>query len=320
MSALEQLPHREEAVSAPAKPLARRFANLPISARIAALTAAGLISLIVSSIFLTQALYRSADRTAETKAFFDVASTAAAAHVTFGELRYWLTDLSVSLLMNSQRNAEQARERLLAHLDRLSKLSPDAVREIRVEIDAYVKTALEAADSYTQDNRIIGNTLLAEARTHSANVDAALNKLVERASAEAEAARNEVVTETQKTATTAAVLVAVVVLIGSLLTILVLRSIVGPLRRLNRVIGNLTEGRYDVEIQAEGGDELGAMARTLRLFRASAIEKQRLEDEAERQRRTIAAALEAISDGFVLFEFGGQGPSCQQQILRDLSR
>ncbi|MER8424979.1 MULTISPECIES: response regulator [unclassified Mesorhizobium] len=302
MSALEQSPHRVETVSAPARPFARPFAHLPISARIAALTAAGLISLIVSSIFLTQALYRSADRTAETKAFFDAASTAAAAHATFGELRYWLTDLSVSLLMNSQRNAEQARERLLAHLDRLSKSSPDAVREIRVEMDAYVKTALEAADSYTQDNRIIGNTLLAEARTHSANVDAALNKLVDRASAEAEAARNEVVTETQKTATTAAVLVAIVVMIGSLLTILVLRSIVGPLRRLNRVIGNLTEGRYDVEIQAEGGDELGAMARTLRLFRASAIAKQRLEDEAERQRRTIGAALEAISDGFVLFD------------------
>ncbi|MCP9231770.1 response regulator [Mesorhizobium sp. LMG 17147] len=302
MSALEQSSHQVEAVSAPARPLARSFANLPISARIAALTAAGLISLIVSSIFLTQALYRSADRTAETKAFFDVASTAATAHVTFGELRYWLTDLSVSLLMNSQRNAEQARERLLAHLDRLSKSSPEAVREIRVEIDAYVKTALQAADNYTQDNRIIGNTLLAEARTHSANVDAALNKLVERASAEAEAARNEVVAETQKTATTAAVLVAIVVMIGSLLTILVLRSIIGPLRRLNRVIGNLTEGRYDVEIQAEGGDELGAMARTLRLFRASAIEKQRLEDEAERQRRTIAAALEAISDGFILFD------------------
>ncbi|TIM64799.1 MAG: hybrid sensor histidine kinase/response regulator, partial [Mesorhizobium sp.] len=127
------------------------------------------ISLIVSSILLTQALYRSADRTADTKALFDLAATAAAAHVTFGELRYWLTDLSVSLLMNSQRNAEQARERLLDQLDGLSKLSPHAVREIRVEIDDYVKRALEAADSYTQDNRIIGNALLAEARTHSTN-------------------------------------------------------------------------------------------------------------------------------------------------------
>ncbi|TIQ40270.1 MAG: response regulator, partial [Mesorhizobium sp.] len=128
------------------------------------------------------------------------------------------------------------------------------------------------------------------------------NKLVEQVSAEAEAARNEAVRLAQKTATTAAILVVIVLLIGSLLTILVLRSIVGPLRRLNRVIGELTQGRYDIEIPIEGGDELGAMSRTLRLFRAGAIEKKRLEDEAEQQRRTIAAALEAISDGFVLFD------------------
>jgi signal transduction histidine kinase/CheY-like chemotaxis protein len=302
MSALEQSPHRVEAATAPAKSLARRLADLPIAARVAALTAGGLVSLIVSSILLTQALYRSADRTAETKALFDQAATAAAAHVTFGELRYWLTDLSVSLLMNSQRNAEQARERLREHLDRLSKSSPDAVKAIRMETDAYVKTALEAVDAYTQDNRIVGNALLAEARTHSTNVDATLNRLVEQVSTEAEAGRNEAVRQTQKTATEAAVLVAIVVLIGSLLTVLVLHSIVGPLRRLNRVVGDFTEGRYDVEIPEEGGDELGAMARTLRLFRASALAKQRLEDEAERQRRTIAAALEAISDGFVLFD------------------
>jgi signal transduction histidine kinase/CheY-like chemotaxis protein/HAMP domain-containing protein len=302
MSALEHSPHEVEAIPAPAKSLGRRLAGLPIAVRVAALTAAGLISLIVSSFLLTQALYRSADRTADTKALFDLAATAAATHVTFGELRYWLTDLSVSLLMNSQRNAEQARERLLDQLDRLAKSSPDAVREIRSEIGAYVKTALEAADSYTQDNRIIGNALLAEARTHSTNVDAALNKLVEQVSAEAEAARNDAVRQAQKTATAAAILVAIVLLIGSVLTFLVLRSIVGPLRRLNRAIGELTEGRYDVEIPMEGGDELGAMARTLRLFRAGAIEKKQLEDEAERQRRTIAAALEAISDGFVLFD------------------
>ena len=144
--------------------------------------------------------------------------------------------------------------------------------------------------------------LLAEARTHSTNVDAALNKLVADASAKAESARDEAVRQTQETAKASAILVAVVVLIGTILTILVLRSIIGPLRRLNRVIGELTEGRYDVEIPAESGDELGAMARTLRLFRASAIEKQRLEEEAERQRRTLATAFETISDGFVLFD------------------
>jgi signal transduction histidine kinase/CheY-like chemotaxis protein/HAMP domain-containing protein len=300
MTAVEQAPHR--IAPAPAKSVASRFASLPISARIVARTAAGLISLILSSIFLTQALYRSADRTAETKALFDLAGTAAAAHATFGDLRYWLTDLSVSLLMNSERNANVARDRLIAHMDQLAKSSPEAVKEIRSEVDAYVKTALEAADSYTQDNRIIGNALLAEARTHSANVDAALNKLVADASAKAEAARDEAVRQTQETARASAILVGVVVLIGALLTILVLRSIIGPLRRLNRVVGELTAGRYDVEIPVESGDELGAMARTLRLFRASAIEKRRLEEEAERQRRTVATAFETISDGFVLYD------------------
>lgn len=286
----------------PSKKPASRLANLPISARIAALTAAGLISLILSSVFLTQALYRSAERMAETRELFDRAASATAAHVAFGDLRYWLTDLSVSLLMNSQRNAGQARERLQVQLERLAKHAPAAVEEIRTEVDAYVETALQAADSYTQDNRIVGNAFLARARTHSGNVDANLNRLVEQVKADAEAARTEVVAQTEKTATAAAILVGVLVLVGSFLTFLVLRSIVVPLRRLNRVIGDLTEGRYDVEIPEGRGDELGAMARTLSLFRQSAIEKQRLEDEAERQRRTIAAALEAISDGFVLYD------------------
>ncbi|WP_157015551.1 response regulator [Mesorhizobium xinjiangense] len=302
MSTFDRQQRLLETVSAPTRGIVDRLANLPIAARVAALTAAGLISLVLSSVFLTQALYRSAERMDETRELFDRAASATVAHVAFGDLRYWLTDLSVSLLMNSQRNAEQARERLEVQLEHLAKHSPEAVEEIRTEIDAYVEMALQATDSYTQDNRIVGNALLARARTHSANVDADLNRLVEQVNTEAEAARNEVVAETQKTATASAVLVAGVVLIGSLLTILVLRSIVGPLRRVNRVIGELTEGRYDVEIPQEGGDEFGAMARTLSLFKQSMLERKRLEDEAERQRRTIAAALEAISDGFVLYD------------------
>ncbi|MBP2233975.1 signal transduction histidine kinase/DNA-binding response OmpR family regulator/HAMP domain-containing protein/ElaB/YqjD/DUF883 family membrane-anchored ribosome-binding protein [Sinorhizobium kostiense] len=293
---------RSSGAAPPDKGPASRLANLPISARVAALTAAGLISLVLSSVFLTQALYRSAERMAETRELFDRAASATAAHVAFGDLRYWLTDLSVSLLMNSQRNADQARERLQVQLERLAKHAPAAVEEIRTEVDAYVETALQAADSYTQDNRIVGNAFLARARTHSSSVDENLNKLVEQVKADADAARAEVVAQTEKTATAAAILVGVLVLVGSFLTFLVLRSIVVPLRRLNRVIGDLTEGRYDVEIPEGRGDELGAMARTLSLFRQSAIEKQRLEGEAERQRRTIAAALEAISDGFVLYD------------------
>ena len=302
MNAAEPGRSPNETAPAPTKGFAPRPFGLPLSVRIATLTAAGLVSLVLTSVFLTQALDRSAARMAETKELFDRAASADAAHLAFADLRYWMTDLSVSLLMESQRNAEQARKRLRIQLAQLGRQSPEAVDGIGKEVDAYVETALQAVDNYTNDHRIIGNTFLAEARTHSAKVNADLNKLVDQARTEAEAARNEVVTRTRKTARTAAIVVGVVVLIGSLLTVLVLRSIVGPLRRLNRAVGEMADGHYDVEIPREGGDEFGAMAKTLSLFQESVIERQKLEEEAERQRRTIAAALEAISDGFVLYD------------------
>ena len=76
-----------------------RLASLPLWARLVILTAAGLISLIGSSLYLSSALHQTADRTTKMKELFDVARAAGEAHVTFGELRYWLTDLSVSQLV-----------------------------------------------------------------------------------------------------------------------------------------------------------------------------------------------------------------------------
>ena len=54
MTALEQAPPRTASMARPLKSLTRRLANLPISARVGALTAAGLISLIFSAVFLRE--------------------------------------------------------------------------------------------------------------------------------------------------------------------------------------------------------------------------------------------------------------------------
>ncbi|MDH3771585.1 MAG: hybrid sensor histidine kinase/response regulator, partial [Nitrospirota bacterium] len=114
-----------------------------------ALTGAGLISLIGSSLFFSSALHQTADRTTKMKELFDVVGTAEEAHLTFGELRYWLTDLSVSLLVTSERSANAAQESLDLHLDRLTDYDPDAVAAIRSEVEAYVAMAMEAPDAYT---------------------------------------------------------------------------------------------------------------------------------------------------------------------------
>ena len=279
-----------------------RLTAMPIWARLALLTAAGLISLVGSTLYLSSALDRTADRTVKMEELMDVAGAAAKAHVTFGELRYWLTDLSVSLLVTSERSAEAARQRLEGELDRLVAFEPDTIAMIRSEVDEYLATAMEAADAYTDGNRVIGNTLLAQARAHSAQVDAALNGLVEMFQTAALAERQIVVDRAETSAQIALYLVIGLTLIGLGLTAMVFRSIVRPLQRLTEAVAGITQGRYDVEIPSEGGPELGAMARALRMFRENAIERARLETEAEEQHNMVATAIETVSDGFVLYD------------------
>ncbi len=279
-----------------------RLAQLPLWARLVMLTAAGLISLIASSLYLLSALNHTAERSAEMKDLFDVAETAGEAHVTFGELRYWLTDLSVSLLVASEVNAEDAREKLDAWLGRLAAYDPDAVTQISSDVDAYVSTALEAADAYTDGNRVIGNTLLAQARQHSAKVNQALDDLEQSISRAATAQRTQVAENADHSARVALIVVIILVFAGSAMTALVLRSIVRPLHRLNDAIDGLMQERYDVDLPTEGPNELGAMARTLRLFRDSTMARKRLEAEAKRQSDMVATAIETIADGFVLFD------------------
>ena len=264
--------------------------SLPLWARLILLTAAGLISLIGSSLYLSLALHQTADRTTNMKLLFDVVGTAEKAHVTFGELRYWLTDLSVSQLVISERKANAAWDKLNAQLDRLMSHDPNTVAAIRSEVEAYVSKAMDAADAYTDGNRVIGNTFLANARAHSGNVDEALNMLVEKVSAAANAERQFVVERADGSARAAFYIVIALSLIGLGLTAMVLRSIVQPLQRLNDAITALMQGRYDVDIPTEEGHEFGAMARTLHLFREHVIERERLEAQAERHKQRLIQA------------------------------
>ena len=63
----------------------------------------------------------------------------------------------------------------------------------------------------------------------------------------------------------------------------------------------ITAGDLNTPIPPASGDEIGLMAKTLQLFRESIVERTRLADESDRQRRLIETALRTISDGFVLY-------------------
>ena len=93
------------------------------------------------------------------------------AQIAFGEMRYWLTDLAVSMLTLSERNAAAARQKMEHHLDALARRRPEAVAAIRAELAQYEEVARKAVDEYTNERRVVGNSFLAQASRHSVAAD-----------------------------------------------------------------------------------------------------------------------------------------------------
>ncbi len=273
-----------------------------ISLRVAALSALLLGALIVTNVIVVRELYRSSERIEAATKLFEQLEAAAGANEAFGDIRYWMTDLAVSQLTISERNANEARATMAGYLDQLTGHDPALIKEIGDQTDAYMAKALEAVDAYTDDKRVIGNTLLAEAREHSGIVETRLDDLTEHLHGDAWAARDAALASAAAASRTSIIIVVIVALIGIVLTLAVFRSIVTPLRRLDRAMSGMIEGRTDVDIPAAGGDEIGRMARTLTLFRDSIAERARLEAESRHQRETMETAIETISEGFAVFD------------------
>ena len=278
------------------------MSRLTIRAKLILLSGALLCMLVATNLYLTRTLSKNSAAVTNETELSAIIETANGARIAFGEMRYWLTDLAVSLLTPSERNAAAARSRMDGYLDQLALRKPKLVAVIRSERDEFEKSANDAVDKYTNDQRVIGNSLLAQARNHSVKVDELLNSLINELRVDLTAERDQIVNDV--TAATNRTLIAdlLILVLGVLLTFVILRSIAVPLHRLVGAIDGLSAGNLSVPIPSAGPDEIGAMARTLALFRDSLKERDRFAAEAERQRKTIAAAIATISEGFVLYD------------------
>ena len=240
---------------------------LTIRTRLILLTSAGLLVLIATNSYLTRKLADNSAGMVTASELLSSIEEANSAQIAFGELRYWMTDLAVSQLTLAERNAAAARARMEQHLDKLAPWNPQRIGTVRSELAQYEETAGKALDEYTNDRRVIGNSLLAQARQHSLVADQLLASIVQELTGAAIAARQRVVAEAATATQVSQIVVTAAVVIGALLTFLVLRSIVLPLRRLVVAMDGLNAGNVAVAIPKAGPDEIGVMARTLGIFR-----------------------------------------------------
>jgi signal transduction histidine kinase/HAMP domain-containing protein len=269
--------------------------RLTIRTRLILLTSAGLLVLVATNLYLTRKLADNSVGMVTTAELLKSIEEANSAQIAFGEMRYWMTDLAVSQLTLSERNAAAARARMEQYLDRLAPWNQKRIEAVRSELSQYEEMASRAVDEYTDDRRIIGNSLLAQARQHSLVVDRLLASIVKELTDEAIAARQRVVAEAATATQISELVVSAAILIGTFLTFLVLRSIVLPLRRLTAAIDGLSAGDVAVPIPEAGPDEIGAMAQTLVMFRDTLKELRETLAQFEALRavgRAVGSSLE----------------------------
>ena len=271
---------------------------MSIRSRLTVMTLLLILSLVVSNLVLIRQTQIQARFIETQTGNIDIIVRADAAVTSFGNLKYWLTDLAVSQLILSEMKAGAERDRLDRQLGELREDLPEAVAGLPEQLSALVDDAMSAAEAYGRDDRLVGNSMMARGRAHILAVDSKLAALVSQVRADAENTTEEAVRRTGEGVRAALMVVILTAATAALMTFLIFRSIVAPLRELVGVINTMSSGRMDVTVPTVGRDEISRMAHVLNLFRESVARRER----AERIEGQLRAVIENISEGFGLFD------------------
>ncbi|HEX5454284.1 MAG TPA: ATP-binding protein [Stellaceae bacterium] len=270
--------------------------SLSIRARLLSLAVLLLAVLALSSALLIGELVRDSQTLGEEAQLVSVVRDANLASKHFGDLKYWVADFAVSQLGSSQEKAAAARVLLGSDLKKIAPVDPAGVAAISREIEALGAMARRAGAAYSADDSASGNALMAQAKSHILTVDAELGHIVDRLERQALTLR-DTSTRQSRRAVRIAIVGGIIVLVAALfMTALSVRSIVVPLRRLQRSMAAITRGDFDAPIPMADPPEIQAMATTLGMLRDSLMARDRLERERLRTQAEMRMARDAAEE------------------------
>ncbi len=120
---------------------------------------------------------------------------------SFGELKYWLSDLEVSWLNESEEMAEETRDKLEGLFKELDGIaSPEDITTMRENTFALYDVSIEAVDAYVDENRVLGNSLVTKGRANIEIVQNILLSLSKKLQADSEAIKQQTVTSAHEAA------------------------------------------------------------------------------------------------------------------------
>ena len=285
--------------------------TLTIRTKLLLLSGILLLVLLGSNLYMRSQIVVSNDVFRQQTTVQEAVDSTTAALRELGELKFWLTDLQVSWLTESEDNSELARANLEEHLQTVGAFAPDEAAKVRQHVESLVSLSMEAVDAYVDENRVLGNSLGAKGRSEIQAADELLLEVANVLKQEAQAGRDAAISGGGKTLAFSMVVLIAATLFVLVLTWLILRSILAPLKKLVVAMTVLAGGDRSVEVPArDRKDEIGEMAGAVQVFKDNAIETEGLrerqaekEKQAEEEKRSaqlmLADELEASVKGVV---------------------
>ena len=98
--------------------------------------------------------------------------------LTFTQMQNWLSDLALSLQNESEEQVNMKHDKFTELLTQIESTESQLSASLRPKSQKYFDTMMLAVDAYTDDNRILGNSLVAESRRLAATIDTVLEELL----------------------------------------------------------------------------------------------------------------------------------------------
>ena len=295
---------------------------LSIRARLIFLAILLLSILAAAMALLTRELARDSAALSDEARFVAVVRSANSANQHFNDLKYWLNDFATTVSDAALHNADTAKSQLATDLRAIAPVDPRGVAAIERDLTTLWELMQKASEAYyTNDDSAGGSALIAQAQSHIVSVNNEVEEIVNRVEQLALSRRDAAILGAKRAVDLSIGGGIIALALAIIVTALVVRSINAPLHRLELSMTAITQGRLDVAIPTAGRDEIGGMTRALTMLRDSLIERRRLEQQrqqaeaqARRAQTQLGEAIEAISEGFVLYDADDRLVICNERF------
>jgi ElaB/YqjD/DUF883 family membrane-anchored ribosome-binding protein len=207
----------------------------------------------------------------EQQAQYQRVETIQAVHHAVNDYRFWQGQVNTALLLRNKAWQVQAEEgfagvqrTLFARLGEMEEFDPRAVADIKEVIAALPSETRSAVEALVAGRQSDADAHYVKVRQRIVTIQDALKVALDREQSGAAEVQRQERLRASNAVSSSILILGVSAATGLLLTLLVLRSIIGPLRSTVSVIRMVNAGETSVDLPPVSQDEFGDIAQALR--------------------------------------------------------